>query len=96
MLTGAEINNLMFSDFGTPAVISQPGQSDKPVAVIFDAQSFNEMGVLTDKPQASIDSTDLTAVDMKSAVIAAAGETYRMTKPLPDGHGLTTVNLTRI
>jgi hypothetical protein len=87
---------LLFSDFGTPAVIAQPGHEDSAVTVLFDSQSLNDMGVLTDKPIASLDDAIIAGVDIKSAVITISGVDYRMTRPLADGYGLTTVNLTRI
>jgi len=89
----ANSNQLAF--YGTPAVISQPEELDKSVKAIFDRNSLGEMGVLTDKPQAAILSADLDGVDLKTATITIGGTTYKMSKPLPDDAGLTTVMLTR-
>jgi len=91
-----DITTMAFSDFGTPAVIIQQGYPEKPVTVIFDAQSLSEHGVLTDKPQAILNSADLTDMEMRDITIMINGEEFRLGRPLADGLGLTTVNLTRI
>ncbi len=87
--------DIFFADFGLSAVISQPGQPDKPVQVLFDLHSLGEMGVITDKPQITIKDSDLAGVDVKSATITINNTGYRMVKPLPDGAGLTIAGLQR-
>lgn len=89
--------NIFFTDFGTPAVITQPELPDKPVTVLFDLNSMDQAGILTDKPQISIPDSDLAGLDLRLATITVTGKfpAARMTKPLPDGSGLTTLLLTR-
>lgn len=88
-------NAAVSSRFGRPGVIKSPGHADNPVTVIFDQNSLNEMGVLTDKPQASINMTDLAAADVKASTITINSVVYKMSRPMPDGSGMATVLLTR-
>lgn len=83
--------------FGSPAVISQPGHPDKPVTVIFNLNSMDSMGVMTDKPQCAIYDTDLVGTDLKAATITVTGKfpAAKMARPMPDGAGMTTVLLTK-
>lgn len=85
-------------NFGTPAVIQQPGQPDKPLTVIFDLNSLDLMGMSTDKPLITMAENDLVGIDLKAATITVTGKypAARMTKPEPDGSGFITALLTRI
>ncbi len=89
---------VFFSSFGGPAVITQPGQPDKPVTVIMDLTGYVEQGIITDKPQLTIQTGDLDGVDLKTAAITVTGRfpAARIHKPLPDGYGITVAMLTRI
>lgn len=88
----------LLARFGTPAVITQPGEPDRSDNVIFDLYSMGEMGVLTDKPQITVRDSFIDGVDLKSAAITVTGKypEARMSKPLPDGGGFTILLLTRI
>jgi hypothetical protein len=66
------------------------------VKVKYRPNSLNEMGVLTDRPQATMKASLLASVNLKTATLTVAGETFRMVKPLPDGTGFVIVGLTRI
>lgn len=85
------------SKFGVPAVISQPGQPDKPVTVIFDQTGYVEQGIITDKPQIAIPEPDLTGLDLKYTTITVTGKypEARILKPLPDGAGWIVATLTK-
>ena len=91
-------NTQMLKTFGTPAVIAQPGQPDKPVTVIFDLTGYVEQGIITDKPQMSIPAADLVGIDTKAATITVTGKypEARIIKPLPDGSGWITATLTKL
>jgi hypothetical protein len=80
---------------GVPALISEADKDDKTVQVIFDRNSLNEMGVLTDKPQITIAAADLDGVDIPAATITVSGETWRLLRPLNDGAGLIIAGLQR-
>ena len=90
--------DFVLDDSGTAAVIKQSGHADKPVRVVFDQNSTDQLGMLTDKPQVAIPDSDLVGVDLKTASITVTGKfpASRITKPLPDGSGWTTALLTRI
>jgi hypothetical protein len=83
--------------FGVPAVLSPPGHVGRPVMVIFDLNSMDQMGCLTDKPQITIRETDLASIDHTTAIITVVGKypPARMTKSTPDGTGFTKFLLTR-
>jgi len=80
--------DILFSDLGVPAVISQPGNPDITTTVLFDTHSTDELGVWTEKPLAAFRATDLADIDIKTATVALAGETWKIVKPIADGTGL--------
>lgn len=94
----AEDQGIFFADFGTPAVIKRPGLPDQTVQVLFDLNSIDQSGLLTDKPQITIPESCLTDMDLKTATITVIGKypEARIMKPLPDGSGLTVAGLARI
>lgn len=88
--------NIVFDDFGISATISELNKADKQVKVLFDLQSLGDMGILTDKPQATLKESDLAGVDLKYTTITINNITYRLIKPLPDGMGLIIAGLARV
>lgn len=88
--------NIVFDDFGISATISELNKADRQVQIIFDQQSLNDMGILTDKPQATLKASDLAGVDLKYTTITINNIAYRLIKPLPDGMGLIIAGLARV
>lgn len=82
--------------FGIPATISDAFTPAAATKVVFDNNSFDSMGVLTDKPQITLMTTDLAGLDLKTTVLTINSTDYRILKPLPDGYGLSTATLARI
>lgn len=94
-LVNADCASLM-DIFGVPATLSDGVHATKPIKVVFDKTSIDSIGVLTDKPQASLLTADLESIDLKNTVLTIDGTGYRILKPLADGYGLSLASLTRI
>ena len=91
---------MQFSDSDINAILSATGTSallnGQSCRIEYRLNSLDQMGVLTDRPQATFKASDLTGLDLKTATLFVAGETFRLTKPQPDGSGFTSVLLTRV
>ena len=81
--------------FGIPATLSDGVHTTKPIKVVFDSTSIDSIGVLTDKPQVSLLTTDLENIDLKNTVLTINDTGYRILKPLTDGYGLSLATLAR-
>ena len=81
---------------GIPASLIEAGSTSKAIKVVFDNSSIDSMGILTDKPQVSLMTSDLDGRDLKNTVLTIKGTDYRILKPLGDGYGLSLATLTRI
>lgn len=89
--------NTFFADLGVPAIITPSGRPSWPLTVLFDLNSMDQMGCQTDKPQIIIQDSDLARINLTTDRITVVGKypAAKMTKPDPDGAGLTTLLLTR-
>jgi len=87
--------DIYLADFGISATIKETAKADKIVKTLFDQTGYVEMGMLTDKPQATLKDSDLAGTDTKAATITINGTVYELIKPQPDGAGLTTFGLKR-
>jgi hypothetical protein len=93
----AQNDAAVFMDiFGIPAVISDSALHKKDTRAVFDINSIDSIGVITDKPQVSILTADLAEFDIKNTVLTVRDTEYRILKPLPDGYGLSLATLARI
>ena len=87
--------DMLFSFDAKDAVISESGLTDRPCQILFDSNSVDNSGVLTDKPALTIKTADLEGFTRSKAVITVNGTGYTMIKPLDDGAGLTVAGLKR-
>lgn len=89
---------------GEAATITEPGAAGPPVVaavvtpliVDYSSTSLNEMGMLTDRPVATMSGSTLAGKNLKTATITVDGTTWRMTNPMYDESGFVSVYLTRI
>jgi hypothetical protein len=88
--------DILLDAFGIPATLSDGVHPAKPLRVILDSNSINELGVITDKPQITIKEADLLELDMKNTTITVNDTNYRILKPFSDGSGLVVAGITRI
>lgn len=89
---------------GEAATITEPGTAGPPVVadvvteltVDYSSTSLNEMGMLTDRPQATMPGSVLVGKNLKTAMITVSGSNWRMTNPLYDESGFVSVYLSRV
>lgn len=87
--------DVFFLDLGVAAVISEFGITSRPVSILFDQNSIDNMGALTDKPAITVKTSDLEGFTRSKLIITINGAGYNMIKPLDDGAGLTVAGLKR-
>lgn len=94
----------MLDVIGQAATLTEPGTAGPPVVadkttalmVKFSNKSFNEMGVLTDRPGALMNAASLTGINLKTATLTVSGTVYRMMNPMLDDAGFVSVYLQRV
>jgi len=85
--------DILFTIDGVAAVISETGKTSVETVILFDRNSVDQTGTITDKPQITLPTADLEGFTRSKATISIAGTTYSFMKPLDDGAGLTVAGL---
>lgn len=91
--------DVFFADFGVPAVYTPLGGEASDITVIVDnefvaAQGIGLLGVDGSAPQALCKTSDVSDAT-REATLLIEGITYKVTEPMPDGTGITTLRLSK-